>query len=97
MTDKDRRRADGFPHAGRLSIGDRTVVIANAVLARAVFRQATEIGTDCRIGNGAFVSHNCRIGARSLDWARRRHRRELPHRRGRHHRAACAGGRLRCG
>lgn len=54
-----------FRHAGRLSIGDRTVVIANAVLARAGFRQATEIGTDCRIGNGAFVSSNCRI-SRSL-------------------------------
>jgi hypothetical protein len=39
---------------------------ANAVLARAVFRQATAIGTDCRIGNGAFVSHNCRAGARRL-------------------------------
>jgi UDP-3-O-[3-hydroxymyristoyl] glucosamine N-acyltransferase LpxD len=55
-----------FSHAGGLIVGDRTVIMANAVIARAVFRQATTIGPDCRIGNGAFVSHNCRIGARCL-------------------------------
>jgi acetyltransferase-like isoleucine patch superfamily enzyme len=53
-------------HAGSLEVGARTVVMANAVLARAVFRQATRIGSDCRIGNGAFVSHNVQIGDRTL-------------------------------
>lgn len=55
-----------FIHAGRLRVGDRCVIMANAVLARAVFNQATTLGPDCRVGNGAFVSHNCRIGARAL-------------------------------
>jgi len=50
-----------FHHAGRVEVGERTVVLSNAVIARAVFRQATLIGPDCRIGNGAFVSHNCEI------------------------------------
>jgi UDP-3-O-[3-hydroxymyristoyl] glucosamine N-acyltransferase len=53
-------------HAGSLSIGARTVIMANAVLARAVFRQSTRIGAECRIGNGAFVSHNAQIGDRTL-------------------------------
>jgi UDP-3-O-[3-hydroxymyristoyl] glucosamine N-acyltransferase len=63
------RFADGVidvRHAGRLVVGERTVVMASAVVARAVFRQANLIGADYRIGNGAFVSHNCRIGARTL-------------------------------
>jgi acetyltransferase-like isoleucine patch superfamily enzyme len=55
-----------FQHAGQVEIGERTVVMANAVIARAVFRQATRIGDDCRIGNGAFVSHNVEVGARTL-------------------------------
>lgn len=53
-------------HAGQLKVGARSVVMANAVIARAVFRQATEIGADCRIGNGAFVSHNAKIGCGTL-------------------------------
>jgi UDP-3-O-[3-hydroxymyristoyl] glucosamine N-acyltransferase len=55
-----------FIHAGRLRIGDRCVVMANAVVARAVFNQATTIGPDCRIGNGAFVSHNCQIAQHTM-------------------------------
>ena len=55
-----------FEHAGLLEIGSRTVVMANAVIARAVFRQATRIGVDCRIGNSAFISHNVQIGDRCL-------------------------------
>lgn len=50
-------------HVGRLEIGARTVVMANAVLARAVFATATRIGPDCRIGNGAIVSHGCVVGS----------------------------------
>lgn len=53
-------------HAGGIEIGARTVVMANAVVARAVFRQSTRIGPDCRIGNTSFISHNCVIGAHTL-------------------------------
>lgn len=53
-------------HVGRLIVGPRTVIMANAVLARAVFPTATSIGADCRIGNCAFVSHGCQIGSRCL-------------------------------
>jgi UDP-3-O-[3-hydroxymyristoyl] glucosamine N-acyltransferase len=53
-------------HVGQLRIADRVVVMANAVVAKAVFRQATTIGADCRIGNNAFVSHNCQVGERCL-------------------------------
>lgn len=53
-------------HVGKLRIGDRTVVMANAVVAKAVFRQYTTVGADCRVGNTAFVSHNCHIGSRCL-------------------------------
>ena len=55
-----------LPHAGSLVIGDGSVVMANAVVARAVFRQATLVSAGCRIGNGAFVSHNTQIGCRTL-------------------------------
>jgi UDP-3-O-[3-hydroxymyristoyl] glucosamine N-acyltransferase len=53
-------------HAGRVHIGARSQVLCNAVVARAVFDQATSIGADCRIGHNACVSHNCRVGARCL-------------------------------
>ncbi len=53
-------------HVGKLRIGDRTVVMANAVVAKAVFRQHTTIGADSRIGNTAFISHNCQVGTRCL-------------------------------
>jgi UDP-3-O-[3-hydroxymyristoyl] glucosamine N-acyltransferase len=53
-------------HVGRLVVGPRSVIMANAVVARAVFPTATSIGADCRIGNGAFISHGCQIGERSL-------------------------------
>ena len=49
-------------HAGGLEVGDGTMIFANAVLARGVFRQSTSIGCHCRIGVNAFVSHNVEIG-----------------------------------
>lgn len=55
-----------FRHAGGIEIGTGSVVMANAVIARAVFRQSTTIGASCRIGNGAFVSHNVQIGDQTL-------------------------------
>jgi UDP-3-O-[3-hydroxymyristoyl] glucosamine N-acyltransferase len=53
-------------HAGGIRIGARAHILANAVIARGVFRQMTEIGQDARIGNGAFVSHNTSIGPNSF-------------------------------
>lgn len=53
-------------HAGGLHVGAGTVIMANAVIARAVFRQSTMIGSDCRVGNCAFISHNVSIERRTL-------------------------------
>ena len=53
-------------HGGGVSVADDVHVFANATIARAVFRQATTIGEFSMIGNGAFVSHNVRIGKRCL-------------------------------
>ena len=61
-------RADGrlheLVHAGELVLEEGVVVLANAVLARAVYRQASRIGRDSRIGACAFVSHNVKLGQR---------------------------------
>ena len=53
-------------HAGQVVVEDDVQLLAQAVIARAVFRQATTIASGCRIGNHAFVSHNARIGARTF-------------------------------
>jgi UDP-3-O-[3-hydroxymyristoyl] glucosamine N-acyltransferase len=58
--------ADGeiteFVHAGGIRIEDCAQVFANAVIARAIFRQFTTISKNCRVGNLAFISHNAQIG-----------------------------------
>ena len=51
-------------HAGSVEVADRVVVHANAVIARAVFDEATVLGEWTRVGNLAFVSHNVRVGRR---------------------------------
>jgi UDP-3-O-[3-hydroxymyristoyl] glucosamine N-acyltransferase len=53
-------------HAGRLVVEDDVQILAHAVIARAVFRQATTIGAGCRVGNHAFISHNARLGERTV-------------------------------
>jgi UDP-3-O-[3-hydroxymyristoyl] glucosamine N-acyltransferase len=63
------RGEDGFlelSHAGTLVLGEGVRVLANATVARGLFRQATRIGRETRIGNNAFVSHNVTAGARSF-------------------------------
>jgi UDP-3-O-[3-hydroxymyristoyl] glucosamine N-acyltransferase len=40
-------------------------VFSNAVIARGLFRQFTVVGTEARIGNLAYVSHNAQVGARA--------------------------------
>jgi len=49
-------------HSGSISVADRVHILANAVIASALFHQSTQICSDVRIGNCAFVSHNVRIG-----------------------------------
>ena len=51
-------------HAGGILIHDGVHILANAVIASAIFRQFTTIGRETRVGNGAFVSHNVQIGPR---------------------------------
>jgi UDP-3-O-[3-hydroxymyristoyl] glucosamine N-acyltransferase len=59
----ERRRE--MAHVGGVSVGDDTVVFANATIARGLFRQDTMVGDSCRIGNNAFISHNVRLGSRA--------------------------------
>jgi UDP-3-O-[3-hydroxymyristoyl] glucosamine N-acyltransferase len=49
-------------HAGAVDIGAGCHIFANAVIARGLFRESTHIGPGCRVGNSAFVSHNCSVG-----------------------------------
>ncbi|HTD21722.1 MAG TPA: DapH/DapD/GlmU-related protein [Terriglobales bacterium] len=58
-------RLEEMVHAGGITIADRAHILANAVVASALFGQPTQIGADVRIGNCAFVSHNVRIGKAS--------------------------------
>jgi UDP-3-O-[3-hydroxymyristoyl] glucosamine N-acyltransferase len=53
-------------HAGGTELEDRAHVLANAVIASAVFGQVTRIGRESRIGAAAFVSHNVQVGARTF-------------------------------
>jgi UDP-3-O-[3-hydroxymyristoyl] glucosamine N-acyltransferase len=63
-------RVDGRPielvHVGGIVIGERALVFSNATVARGLFRQNTVLGSDCRVGNNAFVSHNVQVGPRSV-------------------------------
>ena len=58
------RRGDliELTHAGAVEIGAGCHIFANAVIARGLFRESTRIGQRCRVGNCAFVSHNCVVG-----------------------------------
>jgi UDP-3-O-[3-hydroxymyristoyl] glucosamine N-acyltransferase len=49
-------------HGGGVCVQDEVEIFANAVIAKAVFRQMTSVGKHSRIGNGAFVSHNVQLG-----------------------------------
>ena len=51
-------------HGGGVSLQDHVEIFANAVVAKAVFRQVTSVGRHSRIGNCAFVSHNVQVGER---------------------------------
>ncbi len=51
-------------HAGKVRVEQGARIYANAVIARAIFREESVIGENSRIGNLAFLSHNVRIGKR---------------------------------
>jgi UDP-3-O-[3-hydroxymyristoyl] glucosamine N-acyltransferase len=53
-------------HAGSVVIGRGVVVLAGAVIARALFRSPTTIGDYCQIGIMANIGHGARIGRRSV-------------------------------
>jgi len=53
-------------HAGRVEIGDDVHLLAHAVVARAVFHEATTVAAGSRVGNHAFISHNVAIGPRTF-------------------------------
>ena len=53
-------------HGGGVHIEDNVHILANAVIASAVFRQSTTIGEGSRVGNLAFVSHNVQVGRRCV-------------------------------
>ena len=53
-------------HAGGLIVGDRVLVLPGAVIATGLFRCATEIANDVRIGSQAFVSHGVKVAERSF-------------------------------
>jgi UDP-3-O-[3-hydroxymyristoyl] glucosamine N-acyltransferase len=53
-------------HAGRVVVEDDVQILAHAVVARAVFHQATTMASGCRVGNHAFISHNASIGPRTF-------------------------------
>jgi UDP-3-O-[3-hydroxymyristoyl] glucosamine N-acyltransferase len=53
-------------HYGGLSIHDGARILAGAVLATGVFRNSSEVLPEVRIGSGAFVSHDVRVGSRSF-------------------------------
>jgi len=49
-------------HAGRVEIADGVRIMGNSIIARGLFRQATVIGRNVRIGNLSFISHNVVVG-----------------------------------
>jgi len=53
-------------HVGGLVVNPGVLVMTNAVIAKALFRESTTIGAHARIGNLAFISHNVQVGARTI-------------------------------
>lgn len=49
-------------HAGGVLIKEGTFIGANTVIVKSLFKEKTEIGENCSIGNLVNVGHNCKIG-----------------------------------
>jgi UDP-3-O-[3-hydroxymyristoyl] glucosamine N-acyltransferase len=54
-----------MPHFGEVELSRGVEVQANAVVCRAVFHQATQVGEETILGPLVYVAHGVRIGARS--------------------------------
>jgi UDP-3-O-[3-hydroxymyristoyl] glucosamine N-acyltransferase len=53
-------------HCGGLTIHAGARILPGSMIATATFRDATEVLCEVRIGAGAFLSHDVRVGARSF-------------------------------
>lgn len=53
-------------HGGGIRIEDGVLILANAVIASAIFRQTTLLAAGTRVGNCAFISHNVQTGPRCI-------------------------------
>lgn len=53
-------------HVAGIAIGARTRVFPNAIIAGGQVGRPTVIGCEVQIGNGAFVSHRCRIDDQAM-------------------------------
>lgn len=58
-------RVEEMVHAGGVAVDDGAHILANAVVAPAIFRSFTRIGAQARVGNCACISHGVQLGARS--------------------------------
>ena len=54
------------PHAGSVSIGREVVILAGSVVAKSLYRTATEIGDWSQIGILTNIGHGARIGRRCV-------------------------------
>jgi UDP-3-O-[3-hydroxymyristoyl] glucosamine N-acyltransferase len=66
QTRKSEEVLDDLEHVGSAIVRAGARVLSNSVIARGLFRQATVIGEQVRLGNLAFVSHNVEVGARTI-------------------------------
>jgi UDP-3-O-[3-hydroxymyristoyl] glucosamine N-acyltransferase len=53
-------------HCGGLTIHAGARILPGSVIATATFRDVTEVLPEARIGSGAFLSHDVRVGTRSF-------------------------------
>src|SRR6266545_2593507 len=66
QTRRSEKGLDDLEHVGATIVRSGARVLSNSVVAKGLFRQATVIGEDVRLGNLAFVSHNVEVGARTI-------------------------------
>ncbi|HYO83619.1 MAG TPA: glycosyltransferase [Bryobacteraceae bacterium] len=66
QTDRSGEHFREMLHAGAVRVDADARVFAGAIIARGLFRELTSIGSQARIGNRAFVSHNVQVGSRSF-------------------------------
>jgi UDP-3-O-[3-hydroxymyristoyl] glucosamine N-acyltransferase len=65
QTERSGDQVADMVHAGAVRVEAGVRIMANSVVARGLFREFTIIGTDARIGNLVFISHNVSVGRRA--------------------------------